>query len=253
MENKVILIIGPTSSGKTKLSMEIAEYIKSFIKKDVAILNADSRQIYKGLNIGTNKITSEEMRGIPHYLLSEVEPTNRLDTDNYKEMAEKLLEQLSKSSTVPIIVGGTATYFLALYGDYILKQPKFGEKLESDNILIITPKFESRDVLYRKVEESTEEMFKNGLFEEVKDLNRNQAFQLVLNTTLGYREFLEYSRRNRKKVEQLSYVDQQKIKWKIKTNTKKFAMNQINLLKKLDKVNTIEGDQYKDVINEFLK
>ncbi len=117
----VIVIVGPTASGKTKLGVELAK------KLNGEIISADSMQIYKGMNIATAKPTAEEMAGIKHHLIDFVEPDCNFSVAKYKKLAyEKLDEIISKGKT-PIIVGGTG-----LYVDSVLNNTVFYEYEESE-------------------------------------------------------------------------------------------------------------------------
>jgi tRNA dimethylallyltransferase len=102
--NKVIVIFGPTASGKTKLSIDIAKYVNG------EIISADSMQIYKNMNIGTAKPTEEERCGIPHYLIDEILPSEEFSVAKYKELATKYIREIHERGKVPIIVGGTGLY-----------------------------------------------------------------------------------------------------------------------------------------------
>jgi len=108
---KVIVICGPTASGKTALSIELAKEI------DGEIISADSMQIYKDMDIGTAKPTQDEMQGIKHYLIDCVSPDTRYSVAQYKLDAEKAIEEILKKGKLPIIVGGTGLYIDTLiYG-----------------------------------------------------------------------------------------------------------------------------------------
>ena len=104
MKNKVIVICGPTASGKTALSIELAKKING------EIISCDSMQIYKDMNIGTAKPTKEEMQGIKHYMLDCVEPNKRYSVADYKKEAKKCIEEIIKKEKKPIVVGGTGLY-----------------------------------------------------------------------------------------------------------------------------------------------
>ena len=86
MKEKVIVIVGPTASGKTGLSIELAKRIGG------EIISADSMQIYKDMNIGTAKVTEEEKEGINHYLIDIISPEERYTVSNFKKDAEKAIE-----------------------------------------------------------------------------------------------------------------------------------------------------------------
>lgn len=104
MKPKVIVIVGPTASGKTELSIELAKKI------DGEIISCDSMQIYKDMNIGSAKPTIEEMQGIKHYMIDIAEPTERFSVAEYKKRSEEAIEKILQKGKVPIIVGGTGLY-----------------------------------------------------------------------------------------------------------------------------------------------
>lgn len=103
-KQKVIVICGPTASGKTALSIELAKKING------EIVSADSMQIYKDMNIGTAKPTQEEMQGIKHYLLDCVSPDIRYSVAQYKQDAKSAIKKILSKGKMPIIVGGTGLY-----------------------------------------------------------------------------------------------------------------------------------------------
>lgn len=108
---KVIVICGPTASGKTELSIELAKRING------EIISSDSMQIYKDMSIGTAKPTKEEMDGIKHYLIDFVEPNKRYSVADFKKDAENAIEEILEKGKIPIIVGGTGLYVDSLiYG-----------------------------------------------------------------------------------------------------------------------------------------
>ena len=124
----VIVICGPTASGKTALSIELAKKING------EIVSADSMQIYKYMDIGSAKPTKEEMDGIKHYMLDFVEPNMRYSVADYKKQAEICIEQILEKGKVPIIVGGTGLYVNSLiYGieyNEIKLDKEYRDKLE---------------------------------------------------------------------------------------------------------------------------
>lgn len=108
---QILVILGPTASGKSDLAVQIAKKYKG------EIISADSRQVYKGLNIGTGKIRKYEMRGIPHYLLDVASPKKRFSVSDYKKLGEIAIDKILKKNKLPIIVGGTGLYVAALLGE----------------------------------------------------------------------------------------------------------------------------------------
>jgi tRNA dimethylallyltransferase len=171
----VIVILGPTGSGKTGVSIRIAKAIGG------EIISADSRAIYKGMDIGTAKPTREEMDGVPHYGLDLVEPGERFTVADWKDYAEQKIKEIRAHNKIPMVVGGTGLYIDALIYDYKFKGPtghKIGDieqKSCSDrtavkgNFLIIGVKTET-EVLRSRLKQRIEQMFSPELFDETKQL-----------------------------------------------------------------------------------
>lgn len=111
MKTKILVIVGPTAVGKTNLSIEIAK------KLNGEIISGDSMQVYKGLDIGTAKVTPEEMDGIPHYLIDEVEPWDNYTVTVFQKRAKELIEEITAKGKIPIIAGGTGLYIESLLYD----------------------------------------------------------------------------------------------------------------------------------------
>jgi tRNA dimethylallyltransferase len=110
-KQKLVVIVGPTASGKSDLAVRIAKEING------EVISADSRQVYKGLNIGTGKITKREMRGVKHYLLDVADPKKVFTASNFKTLAEKAIEEILSRGKMPIICGGTGFYIDAVLGE----------------------------------------------------------------------------------------------------------------------------------------
>ena len=128
----IIVITGPTGVGKTKMSIELAKRI------DAEIINADSMQVYKDLNIGTAKITKKEKEGIPHHLFDIVEPTNMYTVYDYQKDARDIINDVLSRGKKVIIVGGTGLYIKALLYDYkFIKEDKTYDfsKMSNEEIL----------------------------------------------------------------------------------------------------------------------
>lgn len=111
-EIEVVAIVGPTASGKTALSIKMAKEFNG------EIINGDSMQIYKGLDIGTAKVTKEEMEGIPHHLLDFKEPTESFSVAEYQTLVRAKIREIQQRNKLPIIVGGTGLYVQAVLYDF---------------------------------------------------------------------------------------------------------------------------------------
>jgi tRNA dimethylallyltransferase len=125
---KIIVIVGPTSSGKTGLSVELARKING------EIISADSRQVYRGLNLGTGKVTKKEMKNIPHHMLDILDPKNQFSVSIFQRQSNKIIKEIIGRGKVPIICGGTGFYIQSIVDNIILPEvePKkeLREKLE---------------------------------------------------------------------------------------------------------------------------
>lgn len=109
--NELVILTGPTAVGKTEISIELARRIGG------EIISADSIQVYKGMDIGSAKITKEEMQGIPHYLIDVLDPTQEFNVHVFKRMAKEAIEAIYRKGKIPIIVGGTGFYIQAVLYD----------------------------------------------------------------------------------------------------------------------------------------
>ncbi|MDM5207374.1 tRNA (adenosine(37)-N6)-dimethylallyltransferase MiaA [Cytobacillus kochii] len=111
-KEKIIILIGPTAVGKTKTSIELAK------KYNGEIISGDSMQIYKGMDIGTAKITKEETEGISHHLIDIKEPDESFSTAEFQTIVREKITEISSKGKLPIIVGGTGLYIQSVLFDY---------------------------------------------------------------------------------------------------------------------------------------
>lgn len=111
MKKPLVIITGPTSVGKTAISIELCSRIGG------SVISADSMQVYKGMDIGTAKIRPEETAGIPHYLIDEYEPEDEFNVAEFKEKAGEYVKMIYDEGRIPVIVGGTGFYIQALLYD----------------------------------------------------------------------------------------------------------------------------------------
>ncbi len=130
MQNqKLLVILGPTSSGKTALSISLAK------KYNGEIISADSRQVYKGMNLGTGKVTKKEMAGIPHHLLDVANPKKIFTNSDFCKLAEKAIDDIFSRGKLPIICGGTGFYIDTLVNGMVFPEvqpnPSLRKKLSN--------------------------------------------------------------------------------------------------------------------------
>ncbi|KZZ82760.1 tRNA (adenosine(37)-N6)-dimethylallyltransferase MiaA [Bacillus sp. SJS] len=128
-KQKVIVIIGPTGVGKTKLSLEAAH------KLNGEIISGDSMQIYKGMDIGTAKIRQNEMEGIPHHLIDIKNPDESFSAADFQKLARASIEDIASRGKMPIVAGGTGLYIQSLLYDYQFSEqpsdPEFRLRMEN--------------------------------------------------------------------------------------------------------------------------
>jgi tRNA dimethylallyltransferase len=120
---KVIVILGQTATGKSDLAVKIAKKVSG------EVISADSRQVYKGLDLGTGKINKKEMQNIPHHLLDVTNPKNKFSAAEYKKLADTKIKEIISRGKVPIICGGTGFYIDAVVNGIIFPEVLPNEKL----------------------------------------------------------------------------------------------------------------------------
>ncbi|MCF7835941.1 MAG: tRNA (adenosine(37)-N6)-dimethylallyltransferase MiaA [Candidatus Marinimicrobia bacterium] len=182
---KIIIVLGPTASGKSDLAVDIAcEF------GNMEIISADSRQVYKGMDIGSGKITKKEMKNIPHHLLDVVTPAKKIFTaGDFKKLSQKAIDEILDKGKTPIVCGGTGFYIHALFNEFdttgIEPDWKLREKLEkknTDELFKILKKLDSKRAknidaknkrrLIRAIEVlKSKNKFKFTLPQDVKDVN----------------------------------------------------------------------------------
>ena len=118
----VVAIIGPTAVGKTALSIKLAKLL------DGEIINGDSMQVYKGLDIGTAKISKDEMEGIPHHLLDIKEPTESFSVAEYQKLVREKIDEIRARGKMPIIIGGTGLYVQSVLYDFQFTENEVDEQ-----------------------------------------------------------------------------------------------------------------------------
>lgn len=130
----LIILAGPTAVGKTALSISLAKAIGG------EIISADSMQIYRHMDIGSAKVTEEEMEGVPHYLIDVLEPAEAFNVVVFQQMAKKALEQIYRHGNIPIVAGGTGFYIQALLYDIDFKENPEGDRIRKELTLLAEEK-----------------------------------------------------------------------------------------------------------------
>ncbi|MFA6492728.1 MAG: tRNA (adenosine(37)-N6)-dimethylallyltransferase MiaA [Patescibacteria group bacterium] len=291
MNKKVIAIVGPTGSGKTVWAKKIAK------KFNAKIISADSRQIYKGLDIGTGKDKSFRQD-----LIDIISPIQHFTVWDYQRLANDLIEQYLNMKSLPVLVGGTGLYLYAVLYGYVIPNlqeeslklrekleklkeselyqklqeldPKTAKTIDSKNkrrliralevsILAQTPfsklqkkkkpSFETlivgietnREALYSKVDARIDQMIKDGLVEEVRELLKKYRPDLSTLNTIGYKEIIDYLQGRIELKEAIA---------KIKTNTHAYIRRQETWFGKNKDIKWVrEYEEAEKLIEKFLK
>jgi tRNA dimethylallyltransferase len=146
---KILVIVGPTASGKTSISIELAKRFSG------EVVSADSRQVYRGLDLGTGKVTKEEMQGVPHHLLDVADPKETYTVADYVRDGRVAIADILKRNKLPIIVGGTFFYIDALLGKLTLpdipSNPFLRKGLEEMNAHSLYALLKAKDPNYAKI------------------------------------------------------------------------------------------------------
>lgn len=204
----LIVIVGETASGKSDLGLEIAERFGG------EIICADSRTIYKGMDIGTAKPTLADQKRAPHHMLDIVEPGESYSAAQFKQSVLDLIPQIIDRGNIPVMVGGSGMYIDSVIFDYqfsdkqaerdpqnprhLLKKSQSNNSLKEiqqlrPNTLVIGLQLE-REVLLERITKRVELMVHNGLIDEVKKLGNRYGWDSEAMSGIGYRFFGQYVR-----------------------------------------------------------
>jgi tRNA dimethylallyltransferase len=206
----VIVILGETASGKTGLSIRLAKELNG------EVISADSRQVYRGMDIGTEKITEKAMDGVPHHLIDIVEPDERFTMIDFKTLAEKAISEIYGRKRTPIICGGTGLYIRALLENYQI------------------PKTDDTREIREQLEEDLKENDKEWLHAELKKVDPEAAAKIHPNAYPYVLRALEmYRATGKKKSEQAHKGEPKYAALKIGITWPREDLN-IRLVKRID-------------------
>ncbi len=186
---KLIVIIGPTASGKTSLGIEIAKQFNG------EIISADSRAVYSGMHIGTAKPLKDVegdlyiVEGIRHYGFDLVNPDEHFHALDFKKYAQDKIHEIASEGKLPIIVGGTGLYISGVIDNFNFEGGSVGESLY--DVLEIGIKVD-REIIYNRIDRRVDQMIDLGLVEEVKRLKDKYGCNVKSMTGIGYRQICEY-------------------------------------------------------------
>lgn len=231
MKPLVYVIGGPTASGKSKLAVELAKKING------EIISADSMQIYKEMNIGTAKVSKEEMQGIQHYLIDFVSPNERYSVSEFKKDAEKAIEKILVKGKTPIVVGGTGLYIDSLI---------YGIEFQDEEV-----DFEYREKLNKLADEEGLE----NLYKKAEEIDPEAMKKISVNDRKRIIRVLEiYHKTGKTKTEQEAESRKQELKYKYKVFA--ITMEREKLYERIEKRVDIMIEQglieeVKNIINKY--
>lgn len=293
MKKPLIVLTGPTAVGKTKLSIALAKAVNG------EIISADSMQVYRYMDVGSAKITPDEMDGVPHHLVDVLEPTEDFNIVLFQQLAKKSMEEIYSKGRIPILVGGTGFYIQAITRDIDFTQseqddsyrkelealaaekgssflhdmlasvdPKSAEDIHENNVKRVIRALEfykqngtrisehneeqkehvspynlayfvlnaPRPLLYERIDARVDEMLKNGLVEEVKNLQRMGCHrEMVSMQGLGYKEILSWLGG------EYPYEEAIRI---LKRDTRHFAKRQLTWFHREGEVTWVDKDKF---------
>ncbi|XP_074292178.1 adenylate isopentenyltransferase 5, chloroplastic-like [Silene latifolia] len=221
-KEKVVIVMGATGTGKSKLSIDLATHVPA------EIINSDKMQVYKGLDIVTNKVTEEECRGVPHHLLRIVDPDADYTATDFRQHALLAIESIIEQDKLPIIAGGSNSFIESLVND----DPYFASRYECCFLWVDV----SLPILHRFVSKRVDQMVEAGLVEEVKALFDHQSdYTRGIRRAIGVPEldtFLRAQGYTNLDPETLDTLLQEAVD-QIKENTYKLACRQLQKIHRL--------------------
>ena len=215
----VLAVVGPTATGKTALGVELA------LRLGGEIISADSMQIYRGLDIGTAKVTPEETRGVPHHCVDILPPEAPFSVADFTALAGRLVEEIGARGRLPILVGGTGLYVQSFLNGVRFAEEKAPEGLRDQltaelaargpdalyaelqavdpeaaslpperpyRALVLGLDFPQRDVLYRRIDARVDRMMEQGLLEEARLVWARRQSCPTAAQAIGYKEFFPF-------------------------------------------------------------
>lgn len=186
MKKPLIVLTGPTAVGKTKLSIALAKAVNG------EIISADSMQVYRHMDIGSAKITKEEMQGVPHYLIDELMPDEEFNVVRFQKLAKQYIQEIYNKNQIPILVGGTGFYIQAVLYDI-----DFTEERE--------------DSAYReRLESLAKERGAEYLYEMLREVDEKAAQAIHPNNIKRVIRALEFHEKSGKKISEHNEKERQK-------------------------------------------
>ena len=268
-EKKPLLILtGPTAVGKTALSIQLAKAVGG------EIVSADSMQVYRHMDIGSAKVTEEEMEGIPHYLIDVLDPQDDFNVATFQTLARQAMDEIYSHGNIPIITGGTGFYIQALLYDI---DPEAARQIHANNIKRVIRAIEyfeqtgekisehneemhqkespynflyyvltrDRKTLYERIDKRVDIMIANGLVKEIEKLKAMGCHRGQTSMQgLGYKEILDYLDGSCT-LDEAVYI--------LKRDTRHFAKRQLTWFRRERDVRWLDLDRYQGNTDLILK
>ncbi len=238
---KLIVVLGPTASGKTALSLGLAK------KFNGEIVGADSRQVYRGMDIGTAKeLNQSKVEGeylveeVPHYLIDYLYPDEEFNIALYQRKAFPKINEIIGRGCLPFLVGGSSLYISAIVDNYEIPDKK-GEPLY--DVLMLGMKWD-REKLYERINMRVDQMVDEGLFEEAGTLIKKYGMNISSMKSIGYQEVGEYLKGDLTREQAIE---------KIKKSTRNFAKRQLTWWRGDDRIHWVENfEQGERLVKDFM-
>lgn len=265
--DKLIAVYGPTMTGKLDFAVNLAKYLYGRYHLHSELISADSRKVYKGMNLVQSKLYSNLKGKITLHLVDFLPLDENYTLYQFKKDAEDIIHSLHQKNRIPILVGGTGTYILSVIQNWRVPKketaPKgnlktYGRKPLKYNSLLLCTRIK-RSLLYKRIMKSVDRMFEKGLYEEFLQLARNSNLRLsnrifdALTITLGYRNFFQQGQERNKPKFDFNSTELSVIKRRIKTDMKNYARRQEGWLKKMEGAYIINNaKEMRAIVDKFM-
>ncbi len=247
----LVAIVGPTGSGKSGIGVELALALHED-GQAAEIVSADAMQLYVGMDIGTAKVTEEEMKGVTHHLLDVWQPSTEASVQDYQERARAAIEQCFSRGVIPILVGGSGLYLSSvLYHfefpgtDEEIRQ-RLEHELEHDGLVALAARLVEkdpeaateewdRDELIERIDQRVELMWARGLVEEVRRLlSASPGLGKTAAQAIGYREVLDFLD---------GEIDEAEAKELVAQHTRRYARKQMSWFRRDSAIQWLDGSK----------
>ena len=185
--HKIVVVVGTTGVGKTKLGVDLAQHFSG------EVINADVMQMYKGLEVATAKVTEEERQGIPHHLMSFLEPHETFSPHEFRKLADKKIREISERGKLPILVGGTMYYVQGLLWDHLIDHGGAGSLEVSTTVEGSSSSSSSSSSVTTTTTTSNES---NSLWDELNNVDPEMAAELHPNNVRKIARSLDVYRKS---------------------------------------------------------